>query len=261
MRLRHLCLVVVSILVISNVSSETSGKSPATAAQGATANTSAAPSETTGSVTGVVKLQGPAPKAKPINMAPEPGCAKLHPTPFMTEEVVVGASGGLKNVIVYVSEGLGERTFEPPQEPVVINQKGCVYYPHVVALQANQKLRFVNSDPALHNCHPVPANNPEWNKALPPGIHALEVSFARAEIGIPVKCNVHPWMRCYIGVFKHPYFAVSANNGSFDLKNLRPGKYTLEAWHEKFGTVVQEVIIGPHETKTVEFVFKSKALP
>jgi plastocyanin len=178
----------------------------------------------------------------------------------MTEEVVVGAGGGLENVIVYVSEGLGERTFEPPQEPVVIEQKGCVYYPHVVALQANQKIRFVNRDPALHNCHPVPANNREWNKAQPPGMHAIEVSFARPEVAIPVKCEVHPWMRCYIAVFKHPYFAVSARNGSFDLKNLPPGKYTLEAWHEKFGTVAQEVTIGPNETKTVEFVFKPKVL-
>jgi plastocyanin len=162
----------------------------------------------------------------------------------------------LQNVIVFVSEGLGDRTFEEPSRPAVIDQKGCLYQPHVLAVRANQKLEVVNDDPTSHNIHPQPANNREWNKAEPPG-SKLEEAFAREEIAIPVKCNVHPWMRGYIAVFKHPYFAVTGKDGSFDLSNLPPGTYTIKAWHEKLGTSTQTVTIGANQTKEINFVFKS----
>lgn len=216
----------------------------------------AIPTGTRGSkVWGKVSFQGAVPPAKPLNMAADPSCAKLHASPAMAQEVVVDNQGDVQNVIVFVSEGLGDRTFDPPAQPAVIEQKGCLYLPHVLAVRANQVLQLVNDDSTTHNIHPQPSNNREWNKAEPPG-SKLEESFAREEIAIPVKCNVHPWMKGYIAVFKHPYFAVTAKDGSFDLSNLPPGTYTLKAWHEKLGTLSQSVTVGASETKEINFTFK-----
>jgi len=213
---------------------------------------------TVGSVSGTVKLDGPAPKPKRINMAAEPSCAAIHASsPAFDEEVVEGEGGTLANVVVYVKEGVGNRAFEPPKTPVTLDQKGCMYDPHVIALMAGQQLSVRNDDQTTHNIHPMPKDNREWNKSQPPGASPIEDSFARSEVAIPVKCNVHPWMKSYIGVFKHPYFQVTGKNGAFDLKNLPPGTYTLEAWHEKYGTVDATVTIEPKQSVTVKFVFKA----
>src|SRR5579871_2862682 len=214
------------------------------------------PSLPTGAtVRGVVRVEGQIPAGKSISMAADPACAKQHPSPILAQEVVADTKGDLQNVIVFVSEGLGDRTFDPPPGPVVVEQKGCQYQPHVLAVRANQTLQLVNDDPTSHNIHPVPANNREWNKAEPPG-SKMEETFAREEIAIPVKCNVHPWMKGYIAVFKHPYFAVTGKDGGFDLSNLPPGTYTIKAWHEKLGTSTQTVTVGANETKEISFVFK-----
>jgi plastocyanin len=207
------------------------------------------------SLTGVVKFEGAAPKPSRIDMSADPYCAKAHSTPATTEDIVVGAAGVLANVVIYVSDGLGARTFQPPQQPAVFEQKGCQYKPHVLALQANQKLEVVNSDETTHNIHPNPNNNREWNMTQPHGV-PLEQTFAREEIAIPVKCNVHPWMRGFIAVFKHPYFSVTDKNGNFDLKDLPPGTYTITAWQEKLGTLSQKVTVGAGESKTLDFTFK-----
>jgi len=214
---------------------------------------------TAGSVSGSVKLEGTPPKGKRINMAAEPSCAAQHSTPATDEEVVAGEGGALGNVIVYVKEGLGNRAFETPKTPATLDQKGCMYVPHVVALQAGQTLDVRNDDKATHNIHPVPKFNREWNKSQPAGTPAIEEKFAREEVSIPVKCNVHPWMKSYIAVFKHPYFQVTGANGSFTLKDLPPGTYTIEAWHEKYGTSSQAVTLGAKESKTINFVFKAAA--
>jgi plastocyanin len=237
------------------------GKKETTETAPAPAAPAAAPIDmsTVGSVSGTVKLDGAPPKPKKINMAAEPSCAAQHSTPPADEEVAVGDGGALGNVIVYVKEGLGNRTFDTPKTPVTINQKGCTYTPHVVALMAGQTLDVKNDDKVTHNIHPVPKFNREWNKSQPPGSGDLEETFTREEVAIPVKCNVHPWMKSYIAVFKHPYFQVTGKSGSFDLKNLPPGTYTLEAWHEKYGSSDQTVTIGPKESKTVTFVFKAAA--
>ena len=209
-----------------------------------------------GSLKGTAKIEGATLKPTRIDMSSDPNCAKAHSTPATTEDVVVGANNGLANVIIYVADGLGDRTFEPPPQAAVIEQKGCQYKPHVVALQVNQKLDVVNDDDTTHNIHPMPNNNREWNKTQPHGM-PVEESFAREEIAIPVKCNVHPWMRGYIAVFKNPYFVVTDKDGSFDLKDLPPGTYTIKAWHEKFGTLSQKVTVGAGESKPLEFVFKA----
>jgi plastocyanin len=173
-----------------------------------------------------------------------------------SEDFVPGANGTLENVVVFISEGLNNRSFEVPNQPARIEQKGCMYKPHVLAVQANQPVEVVNSDNTVHNIHPLPANNREWNKSEMPGLHVEEV-FAREEISIPVKCNIHPWMHGYIAVFKHPYFSVTGKDGSFDLKGLPAGVYTVSAWHEKLGTVTQKITVAPGETKSIDFVFKT----
>ena len=211
--------------------------------------------ESSSSVKGVVKFSGTAPKASRIDMSQDPLCAKAHSTPATTEEVVVGGGGGLANVVVYVSDGLATHDFPPPQQTAALEQKGCQYKPHVLAIQAGQELDVVNSDETTHNIHPIPNNNREWNMTQPHGM-ALQQTFAREEVGILVKCNIHPWMKGYISVFKHPYFAVSDKNGEFELKGLPPGIYTITAWQEKLGTLTQKVEVGAGETKTADFTFK-----
>jgi len=212
------------------------------------------------SLGGTVKFLGTAPRRAPINMAKEPSCAATHASsPALTEDVLVDPAGDLQNVVVYVSAGLPDGDPPSPQEPVVITQQGCSYKPHVIALQASQKLRIVNSDKTSHNIHPMPEYNREWNKSQPSGSPDFEESFAREEVGIPVKCNVHPWMRAYISVFRHPYFSVTNPSGAFSIKNLPPGEYTLSAWHEKLGTFSQKVTVAAGEAKALEFAFKPKA--
>jgi plastocyanin len=206
-------------------------------------------------VSGHVRFDGTPPQPRKIDMSQDPACAKAHSGPATTEDIVVGSSGDLANVVVYVSDGLQSHNFESPTQAAILEQKGCQYIPHVLAVQAGQKIDIINSDETTHNIHPTPANNREWNMTQPHGM-PLEQSFAREEIAIPVKCNVHPWMRGYIAVFKHPYFAVSDKNGHFELKGLPSGSYTISAWQEKLGTQTQKVTVGTGETKIADFTFK-----
>ncbi|MGA8428254.1 MAG: carboxypeptidase regulatory-like domain-containing protein [Candidatus Sulfotelmatobacter sp.] len=207
------------------------------------------------SVTGVVKFKGTAPRPTRIDMSADPYCAKEHPSGATSEDVLTDATGNLENVVVFISDGLGTTTFPIPDQPAAMEQKGCQYKPHVLAMRAGQKLKVVNSDGTTHNIHPMPNNNREWNVSQPPGT-PLEQVFAREEIAISVKCNIHPWMRSYIAVLKNPYFAVTDKNGSFEIKDLPPGTYTLQAWHEKLGNKMQKITVGEGAPQTVDFVFQ-----
>jgi plastocyanin len=238
-------VIAITVLLFSNINSAGSASSGVPKSGG----------EPAAAIVGHIRFEGQPPKPMPINMSADPSCLKQH-AGATSERVVAGTDGGLENVIVFIQSGLGDRTFDAPADAVVIDQKGCMYRPHVVALRTNQKLRVTNSDPVSHNIHPTPANNREWNKAQPPG-STIEESFAREEIAIPIKCNVHPWMRSYVAVFKHPFFAVTAEDGSFTLHDVPPGEYVIAAWHEKLGTQTQKVTIGAGESKTLDFVFKS----
>lgn len=212
--------------------------------------------DTNGEITGKVILDGQAPKNHAISMTPDPECAKSHTGQAMSEEVVVGPENGLANVVVYISAGLGDRSFDTPKQSVVIEQKGCQYHPHVVALEAGQKLEVENDDATTHNIHPLPLNNREWNQSQAQGVPPFEATFGREEISIPVKCNIHPWMKGYIAVFKHPYFAVTGKDGRFVLKNVPAGNYTIIAWQERLGSQTEKISLGPKEAKNVEFIFK-----
>ncbi len=233
--------------------SESSEPSPTNATPGATVDTS-----TAGTVTGSVKLEGKPAPMRAINMSAEPYCQKSHQTPVTPPEVVVGTGDALANVVVYVkSDDLNKYSFTTPSQPVPLDQQGCMYDPHIIALMAGQTLEVKNNDQTTHNIHPMPKDNREWNKSQPPGATPIDDSFARPEMAIPVKCNVHPWMKSYIFVFKNPYYAVTTKDGKFEIKNLPPGTYTIEAWQEKYGTQDQAVTIGPKESKEVSFTFKA----
>jgi plastocyanin len=213
-----------------------------------------------GDVSGKIMVDGAAPAFKPINMTAEAYCSKAHSSPVMPQEVVVGTDGALANVVVYVKEGLpADHTWNVPKDQVELDQKSCMYSPHVIALMAGQDIKVVNEDQTTHNIHPLPKDNREWNKSQPPGSPAIVDSFARPEVAIPVKCNVHPWMKSYIAVFNHPYFVVTGPDGTFDIKNLPPGTYTIEAWQERYGTVSQQVTVGAKESKTANLTFKASA--
>ena len=154
---------------------------------------------------------------------------------------------------------IGSAASAVPSEEPTFDQKGCMYTPHVIAVDVNQKFKVITSDQTTHNIHPLPAagtGNIGWNKSQPPGAPPIETSWKAEEVAIPVKCNIHPWMRGYIAVFKHPYFVVTNDDGTFDLSNLPPGTYTIKAWHEKLGTASQSITIGANETKDLSFVFK-----
>jgi plastocyanin len=170
--------------------------------------------------------------------------------------VVEGDQGGLENVVVYLKDAPGNYRYDPPTEPVVLQQKNCMYEPHVVALMTGQPFEVQNNDPTMHNVHPLPKHNRQWSTSQPAGSAALKETFLRPEFAMSVLCNVHPWMRSTVFVFDHPYFQVTSKTGGFELKNLPPGTYTIEAWHETLGTQDQAVTIAPHESRTISFSFK-----
>jgi len=210
-----------------------------------------------GTVSGKVTYEGTPAKQKPIDMSKEPSCAKEHATPITTEGVVTGAGNTLENVVVYISAGAPDGATAPAQA-VTVTQKGCQYVPHLVALQVNQELKIVNEDQTSHNIHPLAKSNREWNKSQPPGSPAISEKFDKEEF-IAVKCNIHPWMHSTFAVLKTSHYSVTANGGAFTLPNLPPGKYTISAWHESYGTQTQDVTITGSETKSISFVFKAKA--
>lgn len=207
-------------------------------------------------VTGKVSFTGDAPKMKTIDMSANPACAREHAGGTKSEEVVVNDNGTLKYVFVWVKSGLPDKQWQVASTPVELDQKGCMYTPHVIGVMTGQNVEIKNTDPTNHNVHPLPRVNQEWNQSQPPKGDPLIRSFAREEVMIPVKCNVHPWMRSYIGVVGHPFFAVTGADGTFTIKGLPPGNYTIEAWHEKYGTQDLQVTVAPKDSKTLDFSFK-----
>ena len=207
---------------------------------------------TAGSVTGKVTFMGTPPPAQPISMSSDPRCMNAG---AKTEAVMVSGDGSLQNVFVYVKDGLGTLKFPVPTTALVLDQKGCQYRPHVFGVQAGQPIEILNSDMTLHNIHAWPQTNQEFNMGQSlQGMKDTHV-FTTQEVMVPFRCDVHKWMNSFVGVVAHPFFAVTGADGAFQLKGLPPGTYTIEAWHEKFGTKTASVTIGAKESKDVPFTF------
>ncbi len=248
-------LVALLLLAACNKKENTEQSSNSTAQQEAPAP-AATPIDpgTVATVNGTVKFDGAAPKPSKIDMSQDPACKGVNQA-----ENIVAADGDLANVFVYVKDGLGSRTFDVPRDPVVLDQQGCKYHPHVLGVMAGQTVDIKNDDMTTHNIHPTPKDNREWNESQPPSSPAIEKNFAREEIMLPVKCNQHPWMKMYINVVKTPFFAVTDKSGKYEIKGLPPGDYTIAFVQEKLGEQDQKVTVGPKETKTVDQSFKAAA--
>lgn len=227
-------------------SSETQPPAPAAVVDPATA----------GSISGTVKFEGMPPVFRPIDMSAEAACVQANPKPITPPVVVLGERGALANVVVYVKSGLGSYRFDTPKDPAVLDQIGCMYTPRVLAMMVNQPFEVKNTDPTTHNVHAIPHANRPWNRSLAAGEAPYVTTFPQQELAISIVCNIHPWMRAYLFVFAHPYFGVTSETGAFELRNLPPGTYTLEAWHERFGTQDVSVTIAPKESKAISFTFK-----
>ena len=207
-----------------------------------------------GSITGTITFEGKAPKMKPLKVDADPICVANNEIAPKKEWLILDENKGVKNMLVFVTEGLNI-DYSPPEEPVVIDQKGCIYSPHVVGIMAGQQLDILNNDGTLHNIHALPKVNKEFNKAQPRSKKKLSVKFEKPEAPFKVKCDVHPWMGAYIGVFDHPCFAVSGDDGTYIISDLKPGEYVIEAWHEKLGSQTANVTVSDSAAHQ-DFTFK-----
>ena len=224
-----------------------------------------------GTISGVVSYNGAAPENKKIDTSADPACTSKSPN-LMTEEWVV-KDGKLGNTFVYIKDGtltdgskIGTYTFPAATTPATLDQNGCHYQPHVIGVMVKQPITIKNSDPTTHNIHFTPKNNPDWNQSQPNGAAALTHTLNAPEVSpslVQVKCNQHPWMKSYVGVLKHPFFAVTAEDGSFTIKGVPPGKYTVVAWHEGGATGTEktmEVTVPASGAGKADFSFGASAM-
>ena len=242
---------ILSILAVVTAAACGGGGESESAAVGEPAAPAFDPS-TAGNISGMVMVDGELPAPEELMMNSDPNCAMATNT---MSGAYVGSDGHLGNVFVYVREGLGDQTFPVSSDVVNLNQEGCRYTPHVMGIQVGQTLNIINSDATLHNIHATPAMNDEFNMGQPIQGMQFERTFDAAEVMVPFRCDVHSWMNAYIGVLEHPFFAVTAEDGMFDLSTLPPGDYVIEAWHEELGTQTQNVTVATGETAEVSFTF------
>jgi plastocyanin len=224
-----------------------SAAAPAAAAGGASAGSA--------SISGKISFEGTAPAPEKIKTSADPKCQAMHPT-GLERQNVDASGGGLKDVLVYVKSGV-TGTYPAPTEPVLLDQHGCMYTPHIITVQAGQPLKIRNSDDTLHNIHPKPAVNQEFNIGQPRQGMESTKTFDKPEVPIPVGCDVHPWMRSYIAVLNHPFFAVTKEDGTYEIKGLPPGDYEIEAWHEKLKTQTQKITVKDGDKAKADFAYKS----
>jgi plastocyanin len=211
---------------------------------------------TAGIITVVVGYGGTVPTPKVLNMRSAPQCAEAHTVPVFDQSLVV-QDGHLSNAVVWIKAGLEGWRFAPPHAAVVIDQKGCIYEPHVAVAMVGQPVEFVNSDPEPHNVHGQPKVISAWNFLLSRQGATRKLTFDRPEIAVAVGCDIHPWMRAYLAVVPNPYAGVSGPDGKVVLRDVPPGDYTLGVWHEQLGTQEQKVSLPPKGTQELRFNFGS----
>jgi plastocyanin len=208
------------------------------------------PSGNEGAITGSIGFTGAVPAPSKLDMSSDSKCEGDN---FLDNVVV--KDGKLQNVFVFVKSGAPQAKFETPADAVTLDQKGCKYVPRVLGVQAGQPLKIVNSDLTNHNIHPLPRVNREFDESQLAGQGPIIRKFKQPEAIFPVKCNQHSWMRAYIAVLAHPFFAVSDSNGAFTIKGLPPGEYEIEAWHEKYGAKTAKVKVAEKSDTKADFTF------
>lgn len=219
--------------------------------------TSAPALNASATISGTVTFQGKVPKLGTIKMNADPGCLNKHKTAVLSQALVLGKNNTMGNIFVRVIKGLPKKEYAPPKEPVVLNQIGCLYEPHVLGVMAGQPLKILNSDGILHNIHPLPKVNRKFNLAMPKTVTETEKVFKKVEEEkFKIKCDVHPWMSAYAAVMSNPFYDVTGKDGKFTISGLDGGSYEIEAWHEKLGTLTAKVTVKAGETATSDFVFK-----
>jgi len=207
-------------------------------------------------ITGTVTFDGKPPAMKPLAMDADPACAKKHTAPVLSEALVLGNGNTMGNIVVWVSKGLpAGKTYPAPTTPVVLDQNGCQYKPHVMGIMVGQPYKILNSDGILHNIHTLPKVNGAFNQAFPATRKEATTKFDKPEAIFTIKCDVHPWMSAFVGVFTHPFYAVTSADGKFTISGLDPGTYEITAWQEKLPPQTVSVTVGANETKTQNFKF------
>lgn len=206
-------------------------------------------------ITGAVKYEGAAPKFKEIKMDADPICQSHHAEAVYPQTLVLGEGNTMANVFVHVKSGLPNQAYPAPTEPVVVDQKGCFYEPHVFGVMVGQPVKILNPDGTLHNVHAMSKINQEFNLAMPKFRTETTKVFDKAEFMFAFKCDVHPWMLAWGSVMSHPFFSVTKQDGKFIIGNLPAGTYELEAWHEKLGTQKASVTLADGEAKEISFTF------
>jgi hypothetical protein len=242
----------------AGTSKEGAASSAAPAASAASASGPAAGATGAASITGKIVFEGAVPPPEKYKMSADVFCAKAHPGDVAKQDLEIGPDKGIADVFVYVKSGISG-TYPPPATAATIDQKGCRYAPHVFGVVAGQSIDILNSDPTLHNIHSLPEKNEPFNLAMPVQGMKYTKKFDKPEVMVRIKCDVHGWMSAYCGVLSHPFFAVTAADGTYTIKNLPAGTYTIEAWHEKLGTQTQQVTVGATDSKPAAFTFKAGA--
>ena len=241
----RLWLGLIAALSLVSLASSCSPKTEEPTSDGPTAGSAYSSKGDEGTITGKISYTGTPPAPVKIDTSADANCAKASPS-LMSEEWAV-KDGKVANTFVYIKEGtladgkkVGDYTYTATTAPAKLDQNGCQYKPHVMGVMVNQPISITNSDPTTHNVHFRPTKNPDWNQSQPNGAGPLSHKLAVSEVLVPVKCDQHPWMRSFIGVMKHPFFAVSAEDGSFTISGVPPGKYTVVAWHEGPGAGTEQ---------------------
>jgi plastocyanin len=207
-------------------------------------------------INGTVTFEGKPPALKPLSMDADPACAKKHSAPVPNEMLALGSGNTMGNIMVWVSKGVpAGKTYPAPKTPVVLDQNGCVYKPHVMGIMVGQPYRILNSDGVLHNIHTLPKVNKQFNQGMPATLKETSTTFDKPEAVFHIKCDVHPWMSAWIAVFTHPFYSVTGTDGKFSITGLDPGSYEITAWHERLGTQTAAVTVGANETKSQNFKF------